>query len=51
MDSGVEAGTEITPLYDPMVAKLIVWDVDREKATRRGDSARSRSSRSAGYAR
>jgi acetyl-CoA/propionyl-CoA carboxylase biotin carboxyl carrier protein len=35
MDSGVEAGTEITPLYDPMVAKLIVWDVDREKATRR----------------
>ena len=30
MDSGVEAGTEITPLYDPMVAKLIVWDVDRD---------------------
>jgi acetyl-CoA/propionyl-CoA carboxylase biotin carboxyl carrier protein len=22
-------------MYDPMVAKLIVWDVDREKATRR----------------
>jgi acetyl-CoA/propionyl-CoA carboxylase biotin carboxyl carrier protein len=36
MDSGVEAGTEITPLYDPMVAKLIVWDTDREHATRRG---------------
>jgi acetyl-CoA/propionyl-CoA carboxylase biotin carboxyl carrier protein len=35
MDSGVEAGAEITPLYDPMVAKLIVWDVDREQATRR----------------
>src|SRR2546421_9112018 len=35
MDSGVEAGGEITPLYDPMVAKLIVWDVDREHATRR----------------
>jgi acetyl-CoA/propionyl-CoA carboxylase biotin carboxyl carrier protein len=35
MDSGVEAGTEITPLYDPMVAKLIVWDSDREHATRR----------------
>jgi acetyl-CoA/propionyl-CoA carboxylase biotin carboxyl carrier protein len=35
MDSGVEAGAEITPLYDPMVAKLIVWDVDREHATRR----------------
>jgi acetyl-CoA/propionyl-CoA carboxylase biotin carboxyl carrier protein len=36
MDSGVEAGAEITPLYDPMVAKLIVWDTDREHATRRG---------------
>jgi acetyl-CoA/propionyl-CoA carboxylase biotin carboxyl carrier protein len=35
MDSGVETGSEITPLYDPMVAKLIVWDVDREHATRR----------------
>ena len=22
-------GSEITPLYDPMVAKLIVWDADR----------------------
>jgi len=35
VDSGVEAGGEVTPMYDPMVAKLIVWDVDREKATRR----------------
>ena len=35
IDSGVLAGSEITPLYDPMVAKLIVWDADREKATRR----------------
>src|SRR4051812_32751909 len=35
VDSGVIAGTEITPLYDPMVAKLIVWDADRERATRR----------------
>src|SRR5256886_771688 len=35
VDSGVEAGYEITPLYDPMIAKLIVWDVDRESATRR----------------
>jgi acetyl-CoA/propionyl-CoA carboxylase biotin carboxyl carrier protein len=33
VDSGVEAGSEVTPMYDPMVAKLIVWDVDREKAT------------------
>jgi acetyl-CoA/propionyl-CoA carboxylase biotin carboxyl carrier protein len=35
VDSGVLEGSEITPLYDPMVAKLIVWDADREKATRR----------------
>ncbi|TML81282.1 MAG: acetyl-CoA carboxylase biotin carboxylase subunit [Actinobacteria bacterium] len=35
VDSGVEAGFEITPLYDPMIAKLIVWDVDRDSATRR----------------
>ena len=35
VDSGVVAGSEIPPLYDPMVAKLIVWDVDREQATRR----------------
>src|SRR2546423_7094002 len=35
VDSGVEAGSEITPLYDPMIAKLIVWDVDRDGATRR----------------
>ena len=30
VDSGVTAGSEITPMYDPMVAKLIVWDLDRE---------------------
>jgi acetyl-CoA/propionyl-CoA carboxylase biotin carboxyl carrier protein len=35
VDSGVTAGSEISPMYDPMVAKLIVWDVDREQATRR----------------
>jgi acetyl-CoA/propionyl-CoA carboxylase, biotin carboxylase, biotin carboxyl carrier protein len=35
VDSGVEAGSEVTPMYDPMVAKLIVWDVDRAHATRR----------------
>src|SRR2546423_636591 len=33
--SGVEAGYEITPLYDPMIAQPIGWDVDRESATRR----------------
>ncbi len=35
VDSGVGPGGEVTPLYDPMVAKLITWDVDREKATAR----------------
>jgi len=35
VDSGVQAGSEVTPLYDPMVAKLIVWDGSRELATRR----------------
>jgi acetyl-CoA/propionyl-CoA carboxylase biotin carboxyl carrier protein len=35
VDSGVHEGSEISPMYDPMVAKLIVWDVDREQATAR----------------
>jgi acetyl-CoA/propionyl-CoA carboxylase, biotin carboxylase, biotin carboxyl carrier protein len=35
VDSGVEAGSEVTPIYDPMFAKLIVWDLDREQATAR----------------
>src|ERR1700761_995615 len=35
VDSGVTSGSEISPMYDPMVAKLIVWDADREQATRR----------------
>ncbi len=35
VDSGVQDGSEITPMYDPMVAKLIVWDVDRAQATAR----------------
>jgi acetyl-CoA/propionyl-CoA carboxylase biotin carboxyl carrier protein len=35
IDSGVVAGSEVTPLYDPLVAKLIVLDADRERATAR----------------
>jgi acetyl-CoA/propionyl-CoA carboxylase biotin carboxyl carrier protein len=31
----VEAGAEISGLYDPMIAKLVVHDVDREHARRR----------------
>jgi acetyl-CoA/propionyl-CoA carboxylase, biotin carboxylase, biotin carboxyl carrier protein len=35
VDSGVTAGGEISPSYDPMIAKLIVWDTTREQATAR----------------
>jgi acetyl-CoA/propionyl-CoA carboxylase biotin carboxyl carrier protein len=35
VDSGVVAGSEISPNYDPMIAKLIVWDSDRTAATQR----------------
>ena len=35
VDSGVGLGSEVAGLYDPLVAKLIVHDVDRESARRR----------------
>jgi len=35
VDSGVGPGSEISPMYDPMVAKLIVRGRDREHATQR----------------
>lgn len=35
VDSGVEAGSEITVYYDPMIAKLSVWDATRESAIAR----------------
>jgi acetyl-CoA/propionyl-CoA carboxylase biotin carboxyl carrier protein len=35
VDSGVTAGSEISALYDPMIAKLVVWDRDREAARMR----------------
>ncbi|MBA8683707.1 acetyl/propionyl/methylcrotonyl-CoA carboxylase subunit alpha [Stenotrophomonas tumulicola] len=39
VDTGVEQGDTITPFYDPMIAKLIVWDVDRAAALRRMQQA------------
>jgi acetyl-CoA/propionyl-CoA carboxylase biotin carboxyl carrier protein len=35
VDSGVAPGSEISGLYDPMIAKLIVRDTNRETARRR----------------
>ena len=35
VDSGIRSGDEISDLYDPLIAKLIVHDVDRERARRR----------------
>jgi acetyl-CoA/propionyl-CoA carboxylase biotin carboxyl carrier protein len=32
VDSGVRAGDEVSGLYDPLIAKLIVHDTDRERA-------------------
>src|SRR5690606_7996712 len=35
LDTGVESGDEITIHYDPMIAKLVVWDNDRAAAIAR----------------
>jgi 3-methylcrotonyl-CoA carboxylase alpha subunit len=35
IDTGVREGDEVSIHYDPMIAKLIVWDVDRSSALRR----------------
>ncbi|MGA7984783.1 MAG: acetyl-CoA carboxylase biotin carboxylase subunit, partial [Burkholderiales bacterium] len=35
IDTGVESGATITPHYDPMIAKLIVWGEDRGAALAR----------------
>lgn len=34
-DSGIFSGFEVSPLYDPILSKLIVWAEDRESAIRR----------------
>lgn len=33
VDSGIDAGSEVLPFYDPLLAKLVVWGEDRERAT------------------
>lgn len=35
VDTGVVQGDEVSVYYDPMIAKLIVWDEDRDKALQR----------------
>ncbi len=35
VDTGVLQGDEVSVYYDPMIAKLVVWDEDRNKALRR----------------
>ena len=35
VDTGVLEGDEVSPFYDPMIAKLVVWDEDRNSARAR----------------
>ncbi len=35
IDTGVRQGDDVSVYYDPMIAKLIVWDENREKALQR----------------
>ena len=41
IDSGVREGDAISPFYDPMIAKLIVWGADRTQALARLSQALS----------
>ncbi|NQY63602.1 MAG: acetyl/propionyl/methylcrotonyl-CoA carboxylase subunit alpha [Alteromonadaceae bacterium] len=41
IDTGVRQGDEVSVFYDPMIAKLIVWDETREKALQRLSKALS----------
>jgi acetyl-CoA carboxylase, biotin carboxylase subunit len=41
VDCGVSSGFEVSRYYDPMIAKIIVWAEDRERARRRLDRALS----------
>ena len=42
IDTGVVEGDEVSIYYDPMIAKLIVWDIDRDRALQRLTDALSR---------
>ena len=42
VDTGVREGDEVSMYYDPMIAKLIVWDRDRAGALRRLHDALTR---------
>ncbi len=35
VDTGIRNGDSVTPYYDPMISKLIVWDVNRTEALRK----------------
>lgn len=35
VDTGVRQGDEVSVFYDPMIAKLVVWDEDRDRALNR----------------
>ncbi|MBL4740808.1 MAG: acetyl/propionyl-CoA carboxylase subunit alpha, partial [Sneathiella sp.] len=39
VDTGVREGDTVTPFYDPMIAKLIVWGENRDEALRKMQSA------------
>jgi len=39
IDTGISAGSEITPYYDSLIAKLVVWDETREEAIIRSQQA------------
>jgi acetyl-CoA carboxylase biotin carboxylase subunit len=39
VDSGIEAGRDITPYYDPLLAKISVWGANRDQSINRMSAA------------